>query len=97
MHHHPFDYLFYHGLRDEADLKGVIARRRDAPPRVNVLLFGLKHIENRFNDPEENKEELFGIDMIYASGQTVERKSDGNMVLPVINLENKTIQRYFID
>jgi len=97
MHHHPFDYLFYHGLRDEADLKGVIARRRDAPPRVNVLLFGHKHIENRFNDPEENKEELFGIDMIYASGQTVERKSDGNMVLPVIDLEYKTIQRYFID
>lgn len=97
MHHHPFDYLFYHGLRDEADLKGVIARRRDAPPRVNVLLFGHKHIENRFNDADENKEILFGIDMIYASGQTVERKSDGNMVLPVINLEDKTIQRYFID
>ncbi len=97
MHHHPFDYLFYHGLRDEADLKGVIARRRDAPPRVNVLLFGHKHIENRFNDPEENKEELFGIDMIYASGQTVERKSDGKMVLPVIDLENTTIHRYFID
>ncbi len=97
MHHHPFDYLFYHGLRDEADLKGVIARRRDAPPRVNVLLFGHKHIENRFNDPEENKEELFGIDMIYASGQSVERKSDGKMVLPVIDLENTTIHRYFID
>ena len=97
MHHHPFDYLFYHGLRDDADLKGIIARRRNGPPRVNVLLFGHKHIEMRFNDPEDDKEELFGIDMIYASGQSVERKSDGKMVLPVIDLMNKTIERYFID
>ncbi len=97
MHHHPFDYLFYHGLRDDADLKGVIARRRDAPPRVNVLLFGHKHLEKRFNDPEDDKEDLFGIDMIYASGQSVERKSDGKMVLPVIDLKDKTIERYFID
>ena len=97
MHHHPFDYLFYHGLRDDADLKGVIARRRDAPPRVNVLLFGHKHLEKRFNDHDDDKEELFGIDMIYASGQTVERKSDGKMVLPVIDLQDKTIERYFID
>jgi len=97
MHHHPFDYLFYHGLRDDADLKGVIARRRNAPPRVNVLLFGHKHIEKRFNDPEDDKEDLFGIDMIFASGQTVERKSDGKMVLPVIDLKYKKIQRYFID
>lgn len=97
MHHHPFDYLFYHGLRDDADLKGVIARRRDAPPRVNVLLFGHKHIDKRFNDPEDNKEALFGIDMIYASGQTVERKNDGKMVLPVIDLKEKKIERFFID
>lgn len=97
MHHHPFDYLFYHGLRDNADLKGVIARRRDSPPRVNVLLFGHKHTEKRFNDPEDNKEDLFGIEMIYASGQSVERKNDGKMVLPVIDLKNKTIERYFID
>ena len=97
MHHHPFDYLFYHGLRDHADLKGVIARRIEGPPRVNVLLFGHKHIENRFNDPEDDKEDLFGIDLIYASGQTVERKSDGKMVLPVIDLKDKIINRYFID
>ena len=97
LHHHPFDYLFYHGLRDHADLFGVIARRQGEPPRVNVLMFGHKHIENRFNDPEDDKEELFGIDLIYASGQTVERKSDGKMVLPVIDLKDKTIKRYFID
>lgn len=97
MHHHPFDYLFYHGLRDRDDLKGVISRRKDAPPRVNMLLFGHKHTEHRFNDPEDNKEELFGIDLIYASGQTIERKSDGKMVLPVIDLDDKTIKRYFID
>ena len=96
MHHHPFDYLFYHGLRDHADLKGVVSRRQQDPPRVNVLLFGHKHLEHRFNDPDENKEELFGIDMIYASGQTVERQEDGSMVLPVIDLKEKSIQRYFI-
>lgn len=97
MHHHPFDYLFYHGLRDDADLKAVISRRRKGPPRVNALLFGHKHLDHRFNDPDANKEELFGIDLIYASGQTVERKSDGRMVLPVIDLEDKSIMRYFVD
>ncbi len=96
LHHHPFDILYYHGLRDQADLKGVISRRINQPPRVNGLLFGHKHIENRFNDPEDNKEELFGIDLIYASGQTVERNQEGKMVIPVINIEEKTIERYLI-
>ncbi len=96
LHHHPFDYLFYHGMRDHEDLKGVISGRIDQPPRVNYLLFGHKHIENRFNDPEENKEELYGIDMIYASGQSVERDLKGKMVIPVINLDDKTIQRFLI-
>jgi 3',5'-cyclic AMP phosphodiesterase CpdA len=96
LHHHPFDFLFYHGLRDQSDLKGVISRRLDEPPRVNILLFGHKHIEQRFNDPEEDKEEFFGIDMIYASGQTVERDQDGLMAIPVINIDDKTIQRFLI-
>lgn len=96
LHHHPFDFLFYHGLRDQADLKGVISRRINHPPRVNGLLFGHKHIENRFNDPDENKEELFGIDLIYASGSTVERNQEGRMVIPVINAEEKTIKRFLI-
>lgn len=94
LHHHPFDYLFYHGLRDHADLKGVISRRKGQPPRVNALLFGHKHLDHRFNDPEDNKEDLYGIDLIFASGQTVERGEDGKMTLPVIDLENKIIQRY---
>ena len=94
LHHHPFDYLFYHGLRDHADLKGVISRRIGFPPRVNVVLFGHKHLDHRFNDPGENKEELFGIDMIFASGQTVERNSNGNMIVPVIDLKEYTIQRF---
>jgi 3',5'-cyclic AMP phosphodiesterase CpdA len=97
LHHHPFDYLFYHGLRDHSDLKGVITRPVDKPPRVNLLLFGHKHIDHRFNDPEENKEILYGIDLIYASGQTVERDRQGKMVLPVIDIEDKTIQRFFVD
>jgi 3',5'-cyclic AMP phosphodiesterase CpdA len=96
LHHHPFDYLFYHGLRDHADLKSVVSQRRDDPPRVNALLFGHKHLEHRFNDPEENKEKLYGIDLIFASGQTVERKEDGKMVLPVIDLEDMSIQRFRI-
>lgn len=96
LHHHPFDYLFYHGLRDHADLKGIISRRKGQPPRVNALLFGHKHLDQRFNDPEEDKEDLFGIDLIYASGQTVERNEDGKMTLPVIDLEEKSIQRYLI-
>lgn len=96
LHHHPFDYLFYHGMRDHADLKGVISARLVQPPRVNCLLFGHKHLENRFNDPEENKEELYGIDLIYASGQTVERNPKGRMVIPVINIVDKTIQRFLI-
>lgn len=96
LHHHPFDFLFYHGLRDQADLKGVISQRINHPPRVNGLLFGHKHIENRFNDPDENKEELFGIDLIYASGSTVERNQDGRMVIPVINAEAKNIKRFLI-
>ena len=96
LHHHPFDYLFYHGMRDHADLKGVISGRLNKLPRVNCLLFGHKHLENRFNDPEENKEELYGINLIYASGQTVERDSKGKMVIPVIDLEEMTIQRFLI-
>ena len=96
LHHHPFDFMFFHGMRDHADLKGVISRRKDHPPRVNVLLFGHKHIEHRFDDPEENKEELFGVDLIYASGQTVERNEKGKMVIPVIDLEEKTIERFLI-
>ncbi len=96
LHHHPFDYLFYHGLRDHADLKGIISRRKGEPPRVNFLLFGHKHLDHRFNDPEDNKEDLYGIDMIFASGQTIERNEEGKMILPVINLMDKTIQRYKI-
>ena len=94
MHHHPFDYKFYHGLRDHADLKGVVSRRMNQPPRVNALIFGHKHLDKRFNDPEENKESLFGIDLIYASGQTVERGRDGGLTIPVIDLNQNKIQRY---
>lgn len=96
LHHHPFDYLFYHGLRDHVDLKSVIARRKGQPPRVNALLFGHKHLDHRFNDPEDNKEDLFGIDLMYASGQTTERDAEGNMILPVIDLDQKSIQRFRI-
>lgn len=96
LHHHPFDYLFFHGLRDHADFKGVIARRLDSPPRVNALLFGHKHLDHRFNDPDADKESLYGIDLIYASGQSVERNAAGRMVLPVIDLETKTIERHLV-
>ncbi|MCJ7716972.1 MAG: metallophosphoesterase [Anaerolineales bacterium] len=96
LHHHPFDFLFYHGLRDHANLKGVISQRLRQPPRVNGLIFSHKHIEHRFNDPDENKEDLFGINLIYASGSTVERNQDGKMVIPVINVMDKSIERFLI-
>lgn len=96
LHHHPFDYLFYHGLRDHLDLKSVIARRKGQPPRVNALLFGHKHLDHRFNDSDDNKEELYGIDLIYASGQSVERDAQGNMILPVIDLDDNSIKRFRI-
>jgi hypothetical protein len=60
-------------------------------------LFGHKHLDHRFNDPDDNKEELYGIDIIYASGQTVERDAEGKMTLPVIDLEENAIYRYKID
>ncbi len=94
QHHHPFDYLFYHGLRDHEDLKGVLSQRLDSPPRANALIFGHKHIDHRFNDPDENKEVLYGLELIYASGQTVERDAGGHMILPVIDLHDKSIQRF---
>jgi 3',5'-cyclic AMP phosphodiesterase CpdA len=96
LHHHPFDYLFYHGMRDHEDLKSVVSRRLNSPPRVNVLLFGHKHLDHRFNDPGNNKEELFGIDLIYASGRTVDSEEEGYMIIPVIDLENKTIERFMV-
>ena len=37
-----------------------------------------------------------GIDLIYASGQTVERNKKGKMVIPVIDLDEKTIERFSI-
>ncbi|MFN2281504.1 MAG: metallophosphoesterase family protein, partial [Anaerolineales bacterium] len=96
LHHHPFDYLFFHGLRDHEDLKSVITRRIEQPSRVNALLFGHKHLDHRFNDPEDNKEELFGIDLMYASGQTIERDQEGYMTVPVIDLDDNSIQRFRI-
>jgi hypothetical protein len=84
-------------LRDHSDLKGVITRPVDQPPRVNLLLFGHKHLENRFNDPDENKELLYGIDMIYASGSSVERNREGKMKIPVIDIEEKSIERFYVD
>ncbi len=94
LHHHPFDFMYFHGLRDHADLKSVISQRVGEQPRVNCLLFGHKHIDKRFNDPEENKEELFGINLIYSAGSTVERDQEGRMILPVIDLEEMSIQRF---
>ena len=72
----------------------MVSQPIDGKPRVNALLFGHKHLEHRFNDPEENKEELYGIDLIYASGQSVERHEDGKMVLPVIDTWDMSIQRF---
>jgi len=92
MHHHPFDFAYFHGLRDHADLKSIIARPVEEEPRVNCLLFGHKHIEKRFNDPEENKEQLYGINLIYSAGSAVERDEDGFLTISVIDLEAYSVQ-----
>ena len=94
MHHHPFDFAYFHGLRDHADLKSMITRPVDEEPRVNCLLFGHKHIEKRFNDPDENKEKLYGINLIYSAGSAVERNEEGKMSVAVIDLDYFTIEHY---
>ena len=72
LHHHPFYYNNFLRLKDADDLKEVIrARENDSGnliKKVNVLLFGHKHDEKRF----ESKEKKYGIDLILASKKSTD-------------------------
>jgi 3',5'-cyclic AMP phosphodiesterase CpdA len=92
MHHHPFDLKKFHEMRDAKRFLKIV--RRSETPRVTALLFGHKHLDFRFNDPEDHKEDLYGIDLIYAGGSSVERNREGEMIIPVIDLEDLVILRY---
>jgi len=95
LHHHPFYYNYFLKLRDDELFKKVITIEADGTSRANCLLFGHKHVEKRFNKPpNDNKEEKYGIDVIYASGATTERDNKGKMVVPVINLDTNKIVRH---
>lgn len=83
LHHHPFYYNYFLKLRDSFLLKKIIAGR------VNCVLFGHKHSEERLY-PAMN------IDMVYAAGSTVERGYDEKMAIPVIDLVKNSITHYSV-
>ena len=71
LHHHPFFYGIFGLLRlkDADELKEIIKNK------VNILLFGHKHIEKRFNDntnKNSNKENKYKINVILASKKTTD-------------------------
>ena len=96
MHHHPFYYNYFLKLRDDDLFKKVITREVEGTSRANCVMFGHKHVEKRFNDPGDSKEEKYGIDVILSSGSTTERHSNGKMVVPVIDLNNNKVIRHKI-
>lgn len=96
MHHHPFYYNYFLKLRDDDLFKKVITREESGTSRVNCVMFGHKHVGKRFNDPTDSKEEKYGIDVIFASGSTTERHSNGKMIVPVIDLNNNKVSKHNI-
>ncbi len=90
LHHHPFFYNDLLELRDDKKFKEIIKRQgRNGASRVKCVLFGHKHVEKRLQD----KESEYGIDVIFASGATTERRSDydNNLVVPIIDLQDNEI------
>ena len=96
MHHHPFYYNYFLKLRDDDLFKQVMTREDDGTSRANCVMFGHKHVEKRFNEAGDSKEEKYGIDVIFSSGSTTERHSNGKMVVPVINLNSNKITKHKI-
>lgn len=86
LHHHPFYYNYFLKLRDDELFKKVI------DSRINCLLFGHKHVEKRFTE----KEKKYNIDIIYASGSSTERTDNGSLVIPIIDLEDNSIEKIYI-
>lgn len=66
LHHHPFYYNFFLRLKDADNLKEVV---RD---RIDVLLFGHKHVEKRFNNSNSDKERKYGISLIVTSKKSTD-------------------------
>lgn len=95
LHHHPFFYNHFLKLRDDVALKDVVGRRVDGRPRVDALLFGHKHVIKRFNDPDNNKEALHNIQVIFAAGSSVEEE-EGKMHIPIIDLSTGKIDNEWI-
>lgn len=86
LHHHPFYYNYFLTLRDTDLFKKVIDKR------IDCLLFGHKHVKNRFTENEVQ----YGIKVIYASGSSTERYENGKLLIPVIDLTNSFINEMFI-
>lgn len=83
LHHHPFYYSYFLKLRDSFLLKKIIVSR------VNCVLFGHKHVEERLYPSMD-------IDMVHAAGSIVERGYDGKMTIPVIDLNQNSIKHYSV-
>lgn len=96
LHHHPFEYKRFHQLRDAEQFLETITAFDGGESRVNALLFGHKHVAQRFNQPPLDKEAQYGLDLIYAAGSSVERDQSGRMNIPVIDLTKITIHRFKI-
>lgn len=96
LHHHPFYYNYFLKLRDDDLFKKVITREESGTSRANCVMFGHKHVEKRFNESSDSKEQKYGIDVIFASGSSTERHSNGKMVVPVIDLNKNTVTKHKI-
>ena len=95
LHHHPFYYNYFLKLRDDELFKKVVMDEDRGDSRINCLLFGHKHTEKRFSD-QPSKEAKYNIDVIYASGSSTERNDNGKLVIPVIDLNNNSVNRVLI-
>jgi len=93
LHHHPFfTSSYFMKLRDADAFKDVIMDKDSGDSRVDCLLFGHKHDEKRL----AKKEKEYNASVIYASGSTVERNEEGKLIIPVIDLDTKSVERYLI-
>jgi len=93
LHHHPFyTSSYFMKLRDSDAFKDVIIDKDKGDSRVDCLLFGHKHDEKRLS----KKEKEYNASVIYASGSTVERNEDGKLVIPVIDLDTKSVERFLV-
>jgi 3',5'-cyclic AMP phosphodiesterase CpdA len=66
LHHHPFYYNFFLKLKDDRAFKDLIAGK------VDILLFGHRHVDKRLT----RKEMKYDIPLIHAAGSTVDLRFD---------------------